>query len=316
MQNLRQPQSRAKFIAAFAAIYVIWGSTYLAIRIALETMPPFLMAGVRFSIAGIGLYLWARRKQKSRPQPIHWRNTAIIGGLLLVCGNGGVVLAEQLVPSGLAALLVAALPIWMVLLEWARPNGKRPTRGVVLGLTLGVIGLVVLVGPSALHAGASGSPAGSISLAGVALLMFAEFGWASGSIFSQHAELPPSASLSTAMQMMCAGAMLLLIAAVAGEPAHFHPSSMSARSIAAVLYLMTFGSIVAFSAYVWLLTVARPSLVATYAYVNPVVALLLGWAFAGEALSLRTAIASAIIIAAVALITTARPSAAPLTADK
>ena len=295
--------SRGKLIAAFAAIYIIWGSTYLAILFAIETIPPLLMAAVRFSIAGLLFYIWARRGDNAPPTRIQWRNAAIVGALLLVVGNGCVVLAEQLVPSGLAALLVAFLPVWVVLLEWARPGGTKPTRGVIAGLILGMIGLVVLIGPSAVH------PAtGEIRIAGVALLIFAELGWASGSVLAQHVELPKSALLTTAMEMICGGAILIVLSLIMGEPMRFDVSQISARSLAGLFYLITFGSMIAFSAFVWLLKVAQPARVATYAYVNPVVALFLGWAFAGERLSARTAVASAIVISAVALITTARSS--------
>jgi drug/metabolite transporter (DMT)-like permease len=266
-------------------------------------MPPMLMASARFSIAGLPLYLWARRGENKAPTRIQWRNAAILGALFLVGGNGGVVLAERLVPSGLAALLVAILPVWVVLIDWARPGGTRPTRGVTVGLILGVIGLVVLIGPSALH-----PSTGAIPMAGLALLIFAEICWASGSVIAQHIELPKSAVLATAMEMIAAGAILLVISLIIGEPMRFDPSAVSTKSLLGLLYLITFGSMIAFSAFVWLLQVAQPAHVATYAYVNPVVALFLGWAFAGESLSVRTAVASAIIISAVALITTARGS--------
>lgn len=292
---------RRKLFAAFAAIYVIWGSTYLGILFAIQTIPPLLMAGVRFSIAGLLLYAWAWRGNTPSPTRIHWRNTAIIGALLLGIGNGGVVLSERLVPSGLAALLVASLPIWMVLLEWARPNGTTPNRGVIAGLVLGVVGMIVLIGPSALHPGTGG-----ISLAGLAILTFAELAWAGGSLIAQHIELPESASLTTAMEMISAGAIFLVISFMIGEPMHFDLSQVSAKSLGGLIYLIIFGSIVAFSAYVWLLRVSTPAKVSTYAYVNPIVALFLGWAFAGERLSARTAVASVIIIGAVALITSAR----------
>jgi drug/metabolite transporter (DMT)-like permease len=297
------PVSRGKLIAAFAAIYIIWGSTYLAILFAIETIPPLLMAGVRFSIAGLLLYLWARRGESTPATRIQWRNAAMIGALLLVGGNGGVVLAERLVPSGLAALLVAILPIWVVLIEWGRPGGTKPSRGVIAGLILGVIGLVVLIGPSTLH-----PSTGGIRIEGVALLIFAEICWASGSVITQHVELPESATLATAMEMIAGGAILLVISLIIGEPMRFDPSGISAKSLLGVLYLITFGSMIAYSAFVWLLRVAQPAHVATYAYVNPVVALFLGWAFAGESLSARTAVASAIIISAVVLTTTARSS--------
>lgn len=296
--------SRGKLIAAFAAIYVIWGSTYLGILFAIETIPPLLMAGIRFSIAGLLLYVWARRGESAPPTRIQWRNAAIIGALLLVGGNGCVVLAERLVPSGLASLLVAILPIWIVLLEWARPGGTKPSRGVIAGVVLGAIGLVVLIGPSALHP----ANTGGIRIAGVILLTFASLSWASGSLIAQHVELPKSAPLATGMEMICGGAILLVLSLILGEPMRFDVSQISAKSFAGLVYLITFGSMIAFSAFVWLLKVSPPAHVATYAYVNPVVALFLGWAFAGERLSARTAVASAIIIGAVALITTARSS--------
>jgi drug/metabolite transporter (DMT)-like permease len=296
-------ESRAKLIAAFAAIYIIWGSTYLGILFAIETMPPLLMAGARFSIAGLILYVWARRRESTPPTRVQWRNAAIIGALFLVGGNGGVVLAERLVPSGLAALLVATLPVFVVLIDWARPGGTNPTRGVIAGLILGVIGLVVLIGPSALH-----PSTGEIRLAGVALLILAEISWASGSVIAQHIELPKSAILATGMEAIAGGVILLVISLIAGEPLRFDPSAISLKSFLAFLYLIVFGSMIAFSAFVWLLKVAQPAHVATYAYVNPVVALFLGWAFAGEGLSARTLVASAIVISAVALITTARGS--------
>lgn len=298
--------SRAKLIAAFAAIYVIWGSTYLAILMAIQTLPPLLMAGARFLVAGLILFGWAWRSADSHPTGRQWRNAAAVGLLLLVGGNGAVVLAQRMVPSGLAALLVAILPIWMVLLEWARPGGAAPTKGVAAGLVLGIIGLAVLIGPSAMGAADNG-----IRIAGAALLMFASFSWAAGSLLAQHIDLPRSTSLATAMEMLAAGVVFLVISTLAKEPMHFDVATVSRRSLAGLVYLIVFGSLVAFSAYVWLLKVSTPARVSTYAYVNPVVALFLGWAFAGESLSLRTAAASAIVIAAVALITTARSSRAP-----
>jgi drug/metabolite transporter (DMT)-like permease len=296
--------SRGKLIAAFAAVYVIWGSTYLAILFAIETIPPLLMAAVRFSIAGLILYVWARRGESAPPTRIQWRNAAILGGLLLVAGNGAVVLAERLVPSGLSALLVATTPIWIVLLEWARPGGTRPSPGVIAGVALGAIGLVALIGPSALHPANSGG----IRILGVFLLTFASLSWAGGSLIAQHVELPKSGSLTTGMEMICGGAILIVLSLIVGEPMRFDISQVSAKSLAGLAYLITFGSMIAFSAFVWLLRVAPPAQVATYAYVNPVVALFLGWAFAAEPLSVRTAVASAIVISAVALITTARSS--------
>lgn len=300
------PVSRAKLVAAFAAIYIIWGSTYLAILMAIQTLPPLLMAGTRFLIAGLILFAWSRRSGGPPPTLGQWRNAAIIGLLLLVGGNGAVVLAQRDIPSGLAALLVSILPFWMVVLEWVRPGGTTPTRGVIAGLFLGLVGLIVLIGPAAI-----GSAENEIKIAAVVLLVLGSLSWASGSLLAQHIDLPRSAALATAIEMLVAGLVFLVVSTLAREPMHFDMAIVSARSLAGLVYLIVFGSIVAFSAYVWLLKVSTPAKVATYAYVNPVVALLLGWVFAGERLSLRTAVASAIVIAAVALITTARSSRAP-----
>lgn len=302
--------SRVKLVAAFAAIYVIWGSTYLAILMAIQTLPPLLMAGARFLIAGLILLAWAGRSAIAHTTLRQWRNAAVIGLLLLVGGNGAVVLAERSMPSGLAALIVATLPVWMVLLEWARPGGTPPSGGVVTGLILGIIGLAVLIGPAVMHPDAVGTANNGIRIAAVVILMLGEISWATGSILSRHLDLPRSAPFATAIEMLAAGLVFLIVSALTHEPEFFDISRVSGRSIAGLIYLITFGSLVAFSAYIWLLKVSTPAKVATYAYVNPVVALFLGWALAGESLSPRTAIASAIVIAAVAVITTARGSRA------
>lgn len=302
--------SRVKLVAAFAAIYVIWGSTYLAILMAIQTLPPLLMAGARFLIAGLILLAWAGRSAIAHTTLRQWRNAAVIGLLLLVGGNGAVVLAERSMPSGLAALIVATLPVWMVLLEWARPGGTPPSGGVVTGLILGIIGLAVLIGPAVMHPDAVGTANNGIRIAAVVILMLGEISWATGSILSRHLDLPRSAPFATAIEMLAAGVVFLIVSALTHEPELFDISRVSGRSIAGLIYLITFGSLVAFSAYIWLLKVSTPAKVATYAYVNPVVALFLGWALAGESLSPRTAIASAIVIAAVAVITTARGSRA------
>jgi len=273
------------------------------------------MAGVRFILAGVALILWARWRGAERPTRIHWRNTAIVGALLLLGGNGGVVWAEQFVPSGIASLLVAILPFWIVLIDWLRPNGTRPSRGVIIGLVVGLVGLVVLIGPSALdpsRKSATAAGAGNgVVLGGAIVLILASLSWALGSIYSNHNVLPKSALLATGMEMLSGGLLLLIAGLISGELMRFDPAGVSTRSVAAFIYLTTIGSLVGFTAYIWLLKVQPPARVATYAYVNPVVAVFLGWAFAGEALSLRTAIAAAIIIGAVALITTARSSSRP-----
>ncbi len=303
--------SRSRIIAAYAAIYIIWGSTYLGIRFAIESIPPFVMGGVRFLIAGTVLYLWIQSRQGiERPTFAQARNAAIVGAFLILGGNGGVVWAEQFVPSGMTALLVAILPFWMVLIDWVRPGGKRPSNAVMIGLMIGLAGLVILIGPSALNPSAASEAAASkgdgVVLVGAIVLILASLSWAIGSVFSQQAAMPRSAFLATGIEMLAGGALMLLVATFRGELGEVDVSAITTRSWIAFAYLTTIGSLVGFTAYIWLLKVEPPSRVATYAYVNPVVAVFLGWALAGEDLSLRTAIAAAIIIAAVAIITTAR----------
>jgi drug/metabolite transporter (DMT)-like permease len=292
--------SRLAVLTAFALVYFVWGSTYLAIRFAIETLPSFLMAATRFLIAGAVLYAWSRvLTGAQRPNAAQWRATGIVGVLLLVGGNGLVVWAEHRVPSGVAALLVGIVPCFMVLFDWARRDGVRPGQRVVAGLFLGLAGLVWLVGPDAVMGG------GRVDPLGAAALVLASASWAAGSIYSRQATMPPAPFLSTAMQMLTGGAVLLVLGIVFGEPWSFDPSTVSARSVFGWLYLIVFGSIVGFSAYVWLLRASTPAAVSTYAYVNPVVAVFLGWALADELLTSRMLVAAAVIVSGVALITIA-----------
>lgn len=301
MSNIAAPShSRFAVLAAFAIVYVVWGSTYLAIRFAIETLPSFLMAGARFTIAGAVLYAWSRfLGGAAPPTAAQWRATAVVGVLLLTAGNGLVVWAEHRVPSGVAALLVGGVPCFMVLFEWLRRGGTRPGPRVVAGLLLGLAGLLWLVGPEAVMGG------GRADVLGAAALVVASASWAAGSIFSRQAPMPPAPFLSTAMQMLTGGAALLAIGMLSGEPWAFDPAAVSARSLFGWLYLIVFGSIVGFSAYVWLLRASTPAAVSTYAYVNPVVAVLLGWLLAGEELTVRMLVAAAVIVSGVALITLA-----------
>jgi drug/metabolite transporter (DMT)-like permease len=292
----RKAPSALQVALALGAVYVIWGSTYLAMAMAIETIPPFLMAGVRYAVAGGLLYAWARRGAP-RPTRVHWCSALLIGGLLLLGGNGGVVWAEQRVPSGIAALLVSMVPLWMVLLDWLRPGGSRPNWKVLTGVALGFGGLLLLMRPS------TGT---SIDLLGVAALLVATLSWAWGSLRSRHVELPASPLLATAMEMLGGGALLLLAGLATGEPARVHLAEVSLRSSLALVYLITFGALVGFTAYVWLLRVASPVLVGTYAYVNPIVAVFLGWLILGEPITARTLFAAAVIIAGVVLITLSR----------
>ena len=301
--------SRARLLAAYATVYVVWGSTYLAIRYAIATLPPFLMAATRFLVAGLLLLGWARLRGAAWPTRRQWRNTAIVGGFLLTGGNGAVVWAEQRVPSGVAALLVATLPLWMVGLEWLGPDRRRPSGRGLLGVLLGIVGIVVLVGPGALVG------QGNVDLVGAGVLVLASLLWGTGSLFSKHADMPGSPQMNSAAQMVAGGALLLPLALGSGEMGDLALGAVSGASLAGLGYLIVFGSLVAFTAFAWLLRVEPPSRVATYAYVNPMVAVLLGWAIAGEALTSSTIVASAVIVGAVALIVSQKKAPAPAVTD-
>ncbi len=291
-------------MTAFAAVYVIWGSTYLGIRLAVETIPPFSMAGSRAIAAGVILYAWARWRGAAKPEFSHWRGATIVGGLLLLGGNGLLSWAQQRVPSGVSALIIGSVPLWMILLEWLWHRGPRPTLGIVSGLIVGFAGLGFLVGPGRRSNGAV------INLSDAVVLLLAAFLWAAGSLYSRRARLPSSQLQAAAMEMLTGGALLMLAGGVTGEWTRFAPAHVSAHSWVAWVYLVTFGSLIGFTAYVWLLQVASPAHVSTYAYVNPVVAVFLGWALAGEQVTSRTLLAAAAIILAVVIIVT-RSAEAP-----
>lgn len=286
-----------RLAAAFLAVYVIWGSTYLAIRIAVETMPPFAMAGMRFIFAGALLYGWQRWRGAPAPQRIHWRSALIIGALLLVGGNGGVTWAEQEIPSGLAALIIATVPIWIVVFGVLRPGAPRPNRRTLAGVLLGMAGIALLIRPSDLAA--TGQEIRAISY--VALLLSPVL-WSIGSLYSRGAELPQAQLLGVGMEMLAGGVLLLLLATVTGEWAALDLAAISLRSTAAFLYLIFIGAIIGFTAYIWLLKNTTPTNATTYAYVNPVVAVFLGWAVLGEPVTPAMLAAMAIIIFSVALI--------------
>lgn len=286
-------------VCAFAAIYLIWGSTYLAIAIGIESFPPLLLPATRHLTAGLLLYPVLRWKTRVRPTGAQWRTASITGILLLLFGNGGVCLSERTVPTGIAALLVALVSFWMVLLDWLRPGGLRPVPRVFASLVLGFGGLALLVGPA--HLGGSGR----VDLTGAGILTVASFAWACGSIYSKHNDLPSSPMLGVAMQSLVGGTALWVVALLSGEGRQFHLSAISARSWIAVAYLIVFGSGIGFTAYVYLLKKSSAARVGTYAFVNPVVALFLGWLWAGETITLRTALAAAVILTAVLLVITA-----------
>jgi len=277
-------------------LYVVWGSTYLAMRFAIATIPPFWMAGTRHFVAGALLFGFVRLRGMRWPSRREWGAAAGIGVLLLTLGNGGVVWAEQYVDSGVTALIVAFVAIWMVLIDWLLPSGRRPRRGVFVGLALGLGGVGLLVGPA--HMGGDQR----VSVVGTVVLVVASFAWALGSILSRRLPLPPEPLLATAMEMLCGGAMLLVLGGFAGESRHFHLHAVTPQSFLALGYLVVMGSLVGFTAYIWLLGTARPAQVATYAYVNPLVAVVLGWGLAGEPMGPRTVLAAVVILSGVACI--------------
>jgi drug/metabolite transporter (DMT)-like permease len=297
-------------IIAFGLVYVVWGSTYLAIRVGIESFPPLLLAGSRHLLTGLILYPILRRKTGVRPTAAHWRISFITGFLLLFIGNGGVCLAERTVPSGVTALLVATVSLWLVLVDWLRPGGTRPGPRVIAGLMLGFGGLALLVGPKNLGG------AGRVDPFGVGVLVIASLAWATGSVYSKHAGgLSGSPLLGVAMQSLAGGVSLWIAGILTGELGALHLGAISTRSWTALAYLVVFGSGVGYTAYLYILKKSTATRVATYAFVNPVVALFLGWLLVGESINLRTVIAAAVILTAVLLVITA-PHGAPVRATR
>ncbi|HEX7121101.1 MAG TPA: EamA family transporter [Gemmatimonadaceae bacterium] len=286
---------RGAVLAAFAAVYVIWGSTYLGMRFAVETLPPFAVSGVRYFCAGVLLWIVARMVGKRDEAPVPWRGHAVVGTLLTL-GNASVAVAVRTIPSGVASLLVAMTPCFMVLLEWWRRPAHPPRGGVVAGLVLGLAGIAVLVGPGWLGAG-------RIDPVGAGVVLAGSVAWSTGSIYSRTLPRHASPWRTSAIQMLCGGAAVTVIAALLGEFADFDPGAASLRSVLALVYLVLVGSVIGYSAYMYLLGVTSAARASTYAFVNPVVAVLLGALFAGEALTSRIVLAGGIIVAAVALIT-------------
>jgi drug/metabolite transporter (DMT)-like permease len=287
-------------VAAFAAVYIFWGSTYLAIKYAIETIPPFIMAGSRFLFAGSILFgLAVVSKDFEMPTRRQWRTSLIVGTLLLLGGNGGVVFAEKYLSSSLAALLVATEPFWIVILSWLWLNHGRPNRRVILGLLIGFIGVGLLV----VGQPSEGTADTSHQTIATVAIIIATLSWASGSVYGLKAPAPKSSLLSAGMQMISGGAVLMLASVPKGEWTDFAVAQVSANSWFSLGYLIVFGSLIGFTAYSWLLKNARPSMVATYAYVNPVIAVLLGWAIAGESLTGQMLFGAAFVVVSVILVT-------------
>lgn len=305
----RSTKIPASVWAGMISIYIVWGSTYLAIRFAVETIPPFLMAGTRNFLAGVILYVFMRLRGTPAPTKLHWRNAAIVGVLLLTGGNGLVSWAEQTVPSAITALLVGAVPLWMILIDWIsgryRDPDKRPNWLAFLGVFTGFGGIVLLVNPFQLGGG-------QVDLIGSGALLLGALLWAGGSLYSREAVLPSSPLLGTSMEMIAGGVGLFLVSGLAGEWGRLDLAAVSQKSLNGMLYLIVFGSLVGFASYTWLLRAAPTTLVSTYAYVNPIVAMFLGVVLGNEVISGQMLLAAAIILASVAIITFSRqPSRAP-----
>ncbi len=307
-----QSTSRVRLVLGFAIVYVVWGSTYLAIRIGLDTLPPFLLGATRFLIAGGLLYTWSRWRGAAKPSALEWKRAAIIGGLLLFVGNGAVSWAEQRVSSGMTSLMVATVPLWMVLCEWGR--GVRPRLIGVGGVLLGLVGVALLVFPvgDTSELAASGGGSAVIDPVGAIVLAMASLSWTVGSLYSRGKSSTGRASISIAMQMVMGGAMLMALSAGSGEIARLDYRLVGWPSLFALLYLIVFGSLIAFSTYMWLLRVATPTAVGTYAYANPVVAVLLGVLVLKEAVPHQAFIAMLVILGGVALVSLASRRASSL----
>jgi drug/metabolite transporter (DMT)-like permease len=306
--------ARWKIVLAFAIIYLVWGSTYLAIRIGVREIPPFLMAGMRFTTAGLLLLAWARINGIRLPTLREWRDASILGTLMFLIDYACLFWAEQRVPSGVSAVILAAIPVCITLLEILVLRSQRLTLRLAVGLSVGVIGVAVLMNP------ATSLGEAPLDRRGVIALIVSCWGWSIGTVVAGRLKLPAAKSMSSAAQMLSGGIQLLLLAAVAGEFSIFSPRSISSSAWFSLGYLIVAGSIVAFTAYVWLLHYESPTRVGTYAYVNPVVAVILGAALGGEVIGRRTVLGTVLILLGVVAVTTAkarqkRPSAEPFTEE-
>ncbi len=284
---------------AFLAIYLIWGTTFLGIRIAVETVPAFLMAGLRFFFAGGLMMVVLLARGGDFPSLRHWRSAVIVGGLMLVGGIGLVSFAEERISSGLAALVVATIPIWITLFGWLGFGGKKPSPQIFTGLGLGFVGIILLFAPSI--------DADNDQLAGMGIVFIGAMFFAIGSLYSRRAPLPQDTRMSTASEMLAAGILLLGVSLLLGEPSRLDIGEISLRSVVALIYLTIFGSIIGYTAYLWLLKTVEPARVSTNFYVNPVIAVFMGWLVADENVTLPMIIATIVILAGVAVINTKLP---------
>ena len=283
-------------LIAFFCVYVFWGGTYLGMKFALVSFPPFIMAGIRHTTAGLILSTIAFIKKESFPTKKEILNAALVGALLLLGGNGLVAYAEMRVPSSIASLIIASVPLWISGLNWIGGDKKKPSTLEFVGLFLGFTGILVLA-----FQGSNTSM--NIDVIGIALLLIASFSWSVGSLYSKRSEMPKSSFFNVSFQMLVGGTLLLIFSTLLGEYKLFNPSNITTQSILAMFYLIVFGSIIAYSAYIWLFKNVNPTLASTNAFVNPVVALILGWSLANEVLSPQAIIASILIIGAVVILT-------------
>jgi drug/metabolite transporter (DMT)-like permease len=298
-RNDIKEKMKTKVLIALLALYIVWGSTYLGIRFAVETIPPFLQAGVRFLISGIIIMVWQRAVGATMPTRRQWISTAIIGNLLLLGGNGMLGWAEQTIPSGVAAVIIGSMPMFLVVAEAIRPNGVKPNLRAIIGLLIGFAGIIILVGPSEFSGNGH-----QLNPLGLGALFIACITWSSGSVYAKHADIPKSTLVTTGAQMLMGSIGLFIIAFITGEFHGFNVMEVSTKSMLGLTYLIFVGSLVGFVSYGWLLQNAPISLVATYAYVNPIVAILLGTWFASEALEPRIWLATVVIIGSVIFINT------------
>ena len=286
-----------KIVLAFSIIYLVWGSTFLAIRIGVNQVPPFLLAALRFFVAGIAMYAWLRATGTPSPSRRQWVGSALLGGMIFVVDYGCLFWSEQRVPSGIAAVVLATIPVFITVLEIILLRTMRLSLGLAISLLLGIAGVAILMSNS-LSLGQA-----PIDHAGAAALLLASFTWSVATVITRRTPLPESKAMSSATQMLCGGAQLAVVSALAGEFSRFHPRTVSWSAWAALLYLIVAGSIIGFTAYVWLLHYESPTKVGTYAYVNPVIAVLLGYLFAGEALGARTVLGTLLVLVSVIAIT-------------
>jgi drug/metabolite transporter (DMT)-like permease len=298
---VKKDNHQLKKLVAFTIIYFVWGITYLAIRLAIDTIPPFLMAGMRFTIAGLLFYTWCYIRFDKKPGLKDWGNASIPGILMFVFGNGSLTWSEQFIPSGLAALIIATISIWMVLLDWLIYNGKRPDKLTLAGISLGIAGVALLsiVDDNILLDSYENNAS---VFGGISLLLFAAISWAAGSVYSRHVKFDVSLQFIISMQILVGGIVLILIGSFCGEWSEFSVQNISFLSYMALIYLIVFGSLLAYSAYIWLLRVSTPAKVGTYAFFNPLVAVFLGWLLLKEPVTLQTLLASGCILISILLV--------------